>query len=200
MKRPLMAGAFVLVTSLLAISVWAWFRVSSSDGPYFRGRSAMYWASAIKAASCDDGAAIVISSQQSWVTWLGISIGLRHKDEEVWHVLFGDNPEKIPVLTWLLQHPDPHIRRFAAHGFEWPWSGARLPGAEAAIPVLIGALKDDYAYVREYAAWALEQFGPAAREAVPALVQALDDEDAGVQRAGTGCTGCNSRFDHFPQV
>jgi HEAT repeat protein len=178
-----------LGSGVLAILLWNWFRTPSNDEPYFRGRSATYWAAAINAASWDDGAALAISSQKSWVTQLSISMGLRHKDEEVWDVLFGDDPCKIPVLIRLLQHQDPHIRRFAARGFEWPWPTARLPGAKAAIPVLNNALKDDYAYVRKYAAEALEQFGPAAREAVPALIESLEDDDEGVRKAAIHTLG-----------
>jgi len=49
------------------------------------------------------------------------------------------------------------------------------------IPVLITALKDKNATVRRYAAYALGNIGPAAREALPSLTDALKDQDKTVR-------------------
>lgn len=42
-----------------------------------------------------------------------------------------------------------------------------------AVPALIQALQDYHPDVRQQAAWALGQIGPAAKEAIPALTQTL---------------------------
>src|SRR5690242_18552067 len=53
--------------------------------------------------------------------------------------------------------------------------------AKAAIPDLIGALKDPDNKVRAKAAEVLWGLGPASREAVPALIVALRDRDGDVR-------------------
>ena len=56
------------------------------------------------------------------------------------------------------------------------------PVAEDVVPALIAALKYDNWQVREYAATALGQLGPEAKEAVPTL-RALKNKDTMVEDA-----------------
>jgi len=55
--------------------------------------------------------------------------------------------------------------------------------AEAVVPALTAALRDDNAFVRRDAAVALGKLGPAARGAVPALQAARKDREPRVRKA-----------------
>jgi HEAT repeat protein len=55
----------------------------------------------------------------------------------------------------------------------------------AAVPALIAALEDQDAEVRIFAAEALGEIGPEAKEAVPTLIAALKDPDAHVPASAT---------------
>jgi HEAT repeat protein len=55
--------------------------------------------------------------------------------------------------------------------------------ADAIVPALAEALKDQNHYVRRDAARALRNYGAEARSAVPALLTAARDSDSGVRRA-----------------
>jgi HEAT repeat protein len=63
--------------------------------------------------------------------------------------------------------------------------GERAAEADAVVPVLIEALKDENAFVRRDAALALGRIGPAARPAAPALEAATRDRNAHVRRAAS---------------
>jgi HEAT repeat protein len=52
----------------------------------------------------------------------------------------------------------------------------------AAVPALVGALKDENEIVRWKAAETLGEIGPNAREAVPALVAALQDANPNIRQ------------------
>jgi len=88
----------------------------------------------------------------------------------------------------LLEHKDPHIRRFAAHGIGG-LHGDAAPGAEAAIPALIITLKDSNASVRHHAVRSLEKFGPRAKDAVPVLIQTLKDYNRDIRMDTMHCLG-----------
>jgi HEAT repeat protein len=62
-------------------------------------------------------------------------------------------------------------------------------GGEEAVPVLIDTLEDSDVGVRRYAALALCEMGPAARDAVPALAAALRDPSDDVRYAATRALG-----------
>jgi HEAT repeat protein len=71
-----------------------------------------------------------------------------------------------PVAYWVeaLHGPDVKLRKKAAFKL-----GNVGPADPAALPALIGALKDPAPTVRYEAVLALVKFGPAAREALPVL-------------------------------
>jgi HEAT repeat protein len=80
-----------------------------------------------------------------------------------------------PVSHWakaLQGSPDPKARKEAAFKL-----GNVGPTDPAALPALLGALKDPDAAVRSEAILALVKFGPAALEAVPALTELRDRDD-----------------------
>jgi len=54
--------------------------------------------------------------------------------------------------------------------------------AQAAVPALSELLRSENVIDRRFAALALGQVGPAAKEAVPLLVKALGDADGGVRK------------------
>lgn len=60
--------------------------------------------------------------------------------------------------------------------------------ANAAVPALFEARKDESASVRKYALAAIGRIGPRVKH-VPALIEALDDEDFGVRRAAAYVLG-----------
>jgi len=110
----------------------------------------------------------------------------------------------VPALIAALKDSDWKVRKFAAKALgeigpaakkavpalialhsDWidreaALSALRKMGLEA-VPALIAALKDSDRKVRESAAKALGDIGPAAKEAVPALIAALKDGDRFVQ-------------------
>jgi HEAT repeat protein len=60
--------------------------------------------------------------------------------------------------------------------------GERGPEAEAIVPALAGALKDEEAFIRRDAAQSLGKIGPEARPAVAALLVALKDRKPAVRQ------------------
>jgi hypothetical protein len=74
----------------------------------------------------------------------------------------------LPLLT-ALKDKSAVVRANAARAFLY---GARF---RSAIPALIATLKHEAREVRYWAAYALDEFGPAAATAVPALTAALED-------------------------
>lgn len=82
----------------------------------------------------------------------------------------------LAVLIELLGHRG---RVAAATAFD---IGNIGPRAQAAVPALVGLLRDGDRAGRAAAAYALARIGPVAREAVPALREALQDEDPAVVR------------------
>ncbi len=80
-----------------------------------------------------------------------------------------------------LQDKDPKIRQLAAFGVMGRKSGPRAEVADAAIPILIEALKEPDHQTRWIAAMSLAQAGPRAKTAVPALKECLKDEDEQVR-------------------
>jgi HEAT repeat protein len=67
----------------------------------------------------------------------------------------------------------------------------------AAVPVLVQLLSDDDPEVRDYAALALGDCGPAATAALPRLTEALRDDDPEVRRSAAVSLG---RIDRRPEV
>jgi len=59
----------------------------------------------------------------------------------------------------------------------------------ASLDCLMTALKHRYWYVRELAAWALGELGPAAQKAVPSLIARFNDKDLGVRKAAVEAVG-----------
>jgi HEAT repeat protein len=78
-----------------------------------------------------------------------------------------------PVAEWLkdVSSPDPKLRKKAVQSL-----GHVGTADPAAMPAVIGALKDRDATVREAAVLALLVIGPSAREAIPALVEVRDKD------------------------
>ncbi len=95
----------------------------------------------------------------------------------------GGNPEPLcshgkPIAFWVaeLQKPDARARKKAVVAL------GNAGGADAAaIPALVGAVKDAHAGVRSQAVLALLRLGPAAKDAIPALTEARNDKDASVR-------------------
>jgi HEAT repeat protein len=83
-----------------------------------------------------------------------------------------------PVSHWVeaLHDPSPQARKKAVVAL-----GHAAPADPAAMPALIGAVKDRDAGVRGEAVLALLNLGPAARDAIPALEEARKDPDARVR-------------------
>ena len=84
----------------------------------------------------------------------------------------GSMTQRVTTLTQLLSDPNWNIREEAATELR-----TLGPDALAAVPVLIGALKDESMVRRCAAAEALGLMALAAEEAVPALVESLKDKD-----------------------
>ena len=59
----------------------------------------------------------------------------------------------------------------------------------ASLDCLITALNHRYWYVRELAAWALGELGPAAKKAVPSLIARFNDKDLGVRKTAVEAVG-----------
>jgi len=100
--------------------------------------------------------------------------------------------DAVPALLTAIEGADPKLRRTAAYalgritGEEDNASSRRrfgLPpretarGSGVAVPALAEALRDSDRFVREAAAEALAQIGPAAKDAVPALLDALHGKE-----------------------
>jgi len=83
-----------------------------------------------------------------------------------------------PVAHWLdeLKKPDPKARKKAVKAL-----GHVGMADPAALPALIGAVRDPNASVRSEAVLALLNVGPDAREAIPVLTEAQNDKDATVR-------------------
>jgi HEAT repeat protein len=94
--------------------------------------------------------------------------------------------ETLPALTRLLKDPDGGVRSAAA------WAVARIKSAEAAqasVTVMLPALEDKEARVRQEGARFLGQLGPDAKTAIPALTKALQDDDDEVRKAAAEALG-----------
>jgi HEAT repeat protein len=78
-----------------------------------------------------------------------------------------------PVAEWLadLSSSDPKVRKKAVQSL-----GHVGTADPAALPAVIGALKDREATVREAAVLALLVVGPSARDAIPALMEVRDKD------------------------
>jgi len=91
-------------------------------------------------------------------------------------------PDGKTVSEWIetLRDDDPLRRQAAIEAL-----GKTGPAAKAAVPALIGVLKDDdpYSLVRWEATEALGRIGPEAKEAIPPLVDALKDPCVGLSAA-----------------
>lgn len=84
------------------------------------------------------------------------------------------------LTEWMVQagHYIPELRREAIKSI-----AALGPGARAALPVLLGSLRDEHQDVRYWAAEAVRRIGPEARAAAPALLAVLADDVRPVQQA-----------------
>jgi TolB protein len=70
------------------------------------------------------------------------------------------------------------------------WAAELVRGDyQAAVPLLVRALKDDRGYNPRFAGEALERLGPEAAAAIPALLVAAQDKDAKVRRLAAGALG-----------
>jgi HEAT repeat protein len=83
-----------------------------------------------------------------------------------------------PVAHWLSELKSPSAKARKQAVFSLGLVGVK---DAAAVPAVIGALRDTDVEVRRTAALALLNIGPAANEAVPALEQAGNDPDAKVR-------------------
>ena len=89
--------------------------------------------------------------------------------------------ETVSVLIQKLsQNPDANVRVSSAETLGR--IGLVRKGAEAAIPALIRALKDQDVGVRSSAAWALGRIGKSAEAAIPTLIQVLKGQDVSVRK------------------
>lgn len=98
----------------------------------------------------------------------------------------GVNKDQADLGVWLqcLRAPDRMQRLHAANIL-----GVMGPLAQAAVPALIEALKDDDIHVRRTVVAALNEIGPAARTSVPALAASLRDRSAIVRRRAATALG-----------
>jgi HEAT repeats len=90
--------------------------------------------------------------------------------------------ESIPVLSHALQDPDVQMKRNAELVMIWlagGYDGQPKMNIQEAIPALIKATEDDDSEVRAWAAHALAEIGPDAKDAVPALIKLVNDADEG---------------------
>lgn len=90
----------------------------------------------------------------------------------------------VAALADALQCSDKYVRMGAAFGL-----GEAGPAAGAALPALLGALRDESWLVCRAATVALGQVGAAARGAVPSLIAALKDEHELVRQAAAEALG-----------
>ena len=126
--------------------------------------------------------------------------------EEAWHVLQNGDDEhvraeaivflgenryapSVPRLSHLVRHADPGTRYLAAKAL-----GQIGDEAEAAVPTLLDALRDNDMFLRAGITGALIQIGP---PAVPGLTQALFDPSNAVKRAACKALGKIGKTDVF---
>ena len=98
-------------------------------------------------------------------------------------IFLGDNryAPSVPRLAHLVRHADPGTRYLAAKAL-----GQIGDEAEAAVPTLLDALRDNDMFLRAGITGALIQIGP---PAVPGLTQALFDPSNAVKRAACKALG-----------
>ncbi len=91
-----------------------------------------------------------------------------------------DGKQAVPALGEALKDKDAHVQIAAARAL---WSIAK---EQAAIPVLLQAMKSEQVSIRQEAVVALSAIGPGAKEAMPAVVAALADRDLEVRKLAFG--------------
>lgn len=90
--------------------------------------------------------------------------------------------ESTPVLSHALQDSDVQMRRNAELVMIWlagGYDGQPKMNIQGAIPALIKATEDGDSEVRAWAAHALAEIGPDAKDAVSALIKLVNDADEG---------------------
>jgi HEAT repeat protein len=100
--------------------------------------------------------------------------------EVLWRIS-GRTEDTIPVLIAEVTNR----KQWGIRGSAIIILGKMGPVAKAAVPVLTGALKDEYEDIRATAADALGEMGPEAKSAVPELKVALKDEEGSVRLAAS---------------
>lgn len=96
-------------------------------------------------------------------------------------------PQKIKLASRLIEpvskvatDPEPSVRRAAV---QLLFKLATIKPDESLVKPLLGALKDDHAQVRSYAAHGLGRLGPTAAQAIDDLAAAVGDPDLSVRHA-----------------
>src|SRR5262245_27717875 len=98
--------------------------------------------------------------------------------------------KSVGELVALLKDNGKDVRASAVQELGAIAPGMTEPEAEAAVPALLDALKDQNAEVREWAAHGLYyRIGMKAKAAVPALVAALKDQNAEVRSRAASMLG-----------
>jgi hypothetical protein len=90
--------------------------------------------------------------------------------------------EVVPAIACALKDPDVQMRRNATLvliELAGDWTGKPTVDTRTAIPSLISATEDPDHHVRAWAAHALSEIGPDAKEAVPVLTNMLKDSEEG---------------------
>jgi HEAT repeat protein len=88
----------------------------------------------------------------------------------------------VPALASALKDPDPQMRRNAELviiSLAGAYDGGPEINIQEALPALVTATEDADSTVRAWAAHALAEMGPEAKDAVPALLKLLNDPDEG---------------------
>ncbi len=106
-----------------------------------------------------------------------------YADQEVLRKRFGQRTVALRDFVSALGDPDAEVRAAAAWSIGAATGGREPAGAEAALPRLAEALRDEQEAVRAAAARALGALGPKANATTPALLAALDDPRADVRAA-----------------
>jgi len=106
-----------------------------------------------------------------------------YADQEVLRKRFGQRTLALRDFVSALGDPDAEVRAAAAWSIGAATGGREPAGAEAALPRLAEALRDEQEAVRAAAARALGALGPKANATTPALLAALDDPRADVRAA-----------------
>ena len=183
MKRHLVIGLAALTVCALAGALSAWRNASR---PVFQGKSVKAWSLRLYGSDPDRGNATT-ALQALGPQAVPRLTGLLQTRDSAFHKRLWSLLKKLPprVRSAALRHIEPPnatvVRMAAARSL-----GIIGPEARAAVPALIGTLRDQETGVRWEAAAALGRIG---KDSVPALIEGLWDRDVKVRHAATYALG-----------